>query len=79
MNFQLWSARAPVAPGDGDRGPAKAAHDRLERYLHRDVEMRRNQRATAFDCFLAISLKGVGGVIEFDAEQDFQEKVCETI
>src|SRR5450755_248664 len=77
--FQLWGAGAPVAPGYRERGPTKAAHDRLERYLHRDVEMRRDERATAFDHFLAIGLKGVGGVVEFDAEKDFEKKICETI
>jgi hypothetical protein len=44
FDFQLGRAGASVAPGDGERGPTKTAHDRLERYLHRDVKMRRNQR-----------------------------------
>ena len=77
--FQLWRAGAPVAPGDGERGPAKAADDGLERYLHRDVEMRGDERPAALDHFPAIGLKGVRRVVEFDAEKNFEEKVGQSI
>ena len=79
LNFQLRGSGPPVAPGDGERGPTKAPYDRLERYLHRDIEMRCNQRATTFDHFPAVGLEGVGRVIECDAEKDFEEKISEPI
>ena len=79
FDSKLWSAGTPVAPRDGECGPTKAPHDCLERYLHRDVEMRRDERATAFDHFPAVSLEGVGSVVEFDAEKDFEEKIREPI
>ena len=79
FNFQLGRAGAPVAPGDGERGPAKPADDGLERYLHRDVEMRGDERPATLDHFPAISLKGIRGVVEFDAEKNFEEKIRQPI
>ena len=75
LNLQFWGAGASVAPGDGDRGPSKAAHNRLEWYLHRDVEMGRDKRTTPIDYFLAIGFKGVGGVVELDIEKKSQEQI----
>src|SRR6267143_719184 len=77
FDFQLCGASAPVAPGYGQRSPAKTAHDRLEGYLHSDVEMGRDKRATPFDNFPPVGLKGVGGVVEPYAEKDFEEKIGE--
>ena len=79
LNAELRLAGFTSVPVGRHDGPGISAHDRLERYLHRDVEMRRNQRATAFDSFLSIGLKGVGGVVEFDAEQEFQEMVAKAL
>src|SRR5438045_2058219 len=79
LNFQLRGSGPPVAPGDGERGPSKAADDRLERYLDCEVKMRRDERAASVDHFLAIGLEGIGGVIQFDAEQNLEEKIGEAI
>src|ERR1044072_1511029 len=71
FDFELGRTGAPVAPGDGKRGPAEAAHDGLELYLHRDVEMRSDERPAALDHFPAVGFKGVCRVVEFDPEEDF--------
>ena len=63
LDFQFRRAGAPVAPGNGERGPTKTADDRLERYFHRDIEMRRDERAAALDHFPAVGFKGVGGIV----------------
>ncbi len=77
--FQLSGTSAPVTPGNWERGPTEPAHDRLEWYFHRDVEMRCDQWPASFDHFPAIAFKGVGRIVEFHVEQNFKEDICEPI
>src|SRR5690348_10213127 len=37
--------------------------------------MRRNERTTALDGFPAVGLKSVGGIVEVNAENEFEEEV----
>ena len=49
LDFELGLPHAPVAPGDGNRRPGISPHDGFERKVHGKVEVRRDQRAAAFD------------------------------
>src|SRR5207249_8884654 len=75
LELQLGPAGPPVAPGDRDHRPAEAPHDRLERQLHRQVEVGRDQRPAAVDDLLAIGLERVGRVVQPDGEQRLDEEV----
>ena len=60
----------PVAPRDGNHGPRVTAHDSLERDLHPQIEVRRDQRPAAVDYCPPVGLERVGRIIKLDAKQD---------
>jgi len=47
--LELGKSGAPVAPSDGNDGPCKPAHDRFQRKLDREVEVRGKKRAASVD------------------------------
>src|SRR5262245_18859937 len=49
LDLELRFTSLAVAPGGGDHCPAVAPHDRLEGDLHRQVEVRGDQRAAPID------------------------------
>ena len=61
---------AAIAPSDGDDGEVVASHDGLEGKFDRDIEMGGEDGADAFDDLFAVSLEGIGGVVETVTKED---------
>src|SRR4051812_19182179 len=70
LDLQFRSAAAPVPPGNRNRRPTVAAHNRLQRNLDREVEMRGDQRLAPVDYFPPIRLESVSRVVELDPEEE---------
>src|ERR1700677_4443054 len=70
LYLELGDAVLAVLPGDGDDGPRVSPHDRLEGKLHREVEMRRDERPAAVDHAHPVGLERVRRVVELDVEDD---------
>ena len=79
LDRELALARGAVAPRDRDHGEAVAADDRLQRQLHREVEVVGEQRLDGLDHLAAVGLEGVRRVVEAMAEQDADEPVREPV
>src|ERR1043166_8958329 len=79
LDLQFCLACASVLPSDGHRSPSEAAHNRFQWQLHRQVKVWRDERAAAFNHFAAISLEGVGCVLEGNAEQNFNEPIGQPV
>src|SRR6516225_2381785 len=69
LQLQFRNPALPVGPGDRDHGVGVTADDRLERHLHRQIEVRGNQRLHGLDHLAPVALKGVGNVVEPQAKQ----------
>ncbi len=73
----IFSFEAPVfrlRHEIGVNGPGVPAHDGLERKLHGEVEVGGKDGATSADDLAPVGLEGVGGVVEWNPEQDLDEE-----
>src|ERR1035441_7517261 len=75
-DLEFRFAGASVAPGDWHYRPGISAHDGLQRQFHREVEVRREERAAAFDDGSPVCLEGVGEVIQRRSEERRVGKEC---
>ena len=57
-----------ILPRDRREGPRVAADDGFEGQLNREIEVRGDERAAAFDDVATVGFERVGGVVEAVAE-----------
>src|ERR1035438_5662296 len=79
LDLELGDTVFSVLPGDGYDRPGIAAHDGFERDLDGEVEMRCEKRPTAVNDGAAVSLEGVGGVVERDMKEGFDKKIRQAV
>lgn len=69
FNFELGEASAAVVPSDGDSGEGVATDEGFEGEFDGDVEVGAKDGVDAFNNAAAVSLEGVGGIIEAVTEE----------
>jgi len=74
-NLQFRDSVAAVPPGDGNDRKGVAANNSFEGYFDREVEVGREKRAETIQAGFAVSLKGVGCVVQAVAKEHADVKV----
>ena len=75
-NLQFGDTVATITPGDGNDRKGVAANDSFQGYFDREVEVGREKRAEAIQAGFAVSLEGVGCVVQAVAKEHADVKVC---
>ena len=75
-NLQFRDSVATITPSDGNDGKGVAANNSFEGYFDREVEVGREKRPEAIQAGFAVSLEGVGCVVQAVAKEHADVKVC---
>src|SRR5262245_21625760 len=76
LDFQFGNAGSSVCPADRHDREGIAPYNSLQRHLHGEIKMGRNERLHTLDHFPTIHLKGIGEIVERDTKKHFDEPVC---
>ncbi len=79
LDFEFGDSRFPIGPAYGDCLKGEATRNGFQRQLYREVEVVGKEGLNSDNHFPAVRFEGVGDIVVFQAEQEFDEPICQSV